>query len=111
MSVHYLQNTAAAPASLAQRRPVRLSPRQIEVLRLLGEGLSNKLIARALGISDCTVKQHIQCVMQELGAVSRLQAVIYAYRLGILPLHGAAAAPAAAGHGIAAGAGRVPLLV
>ena len=66
MSVHYLQNTTAAAATLARRGPIYLSPRQIEVLRLLGEGLSNKLIARALGISDHTVKQHAQCVMDDV---------------------------------------------
>ncbi len=111
MSVHYLQNTSAAPATLTQCSSIHLSPRQIEVLRLLGEGLSNKRIARALGISDHTVKQHIQCVMEELGAVSRLQAVIYAYRRGILALDSGAAAPAGAAFGLAVGAGRGPLLV
>lgn len=88
MSVYYLQN-ATAPAGSEQCSPFHLSRRQIEVLGLLGEGLSNKLIARALGISDHTVKQHIQCVLAELGAASRLQAVIYAHRRGLLPFNSA----------------------
>ncbi len=84
-AVLYLQQPAPACANLPAHGPVRLSPRQIEVLRLLGEGLSNKQIARLLGIADGTVKQHLQCVLEELGAVNRLQAVIYAYRRGLLP--------------------------
>jgi DNA-binding NarL/FixJ family response regulator len=87
-AVFHLQQPASACATLPARAPVHLSPRQVDVLRLLGEGLSNKQIARLLGIADGTVKQHLQCVLGELGAVNRLQAVIYAYRRGLLP-HGA----------------------
>ena len=82
-----------APARSHLPAPVHLSPRQIEVLRLLGEGLSNKQIARLLGITDGTVKQHLQCVLEELGAVNRLQAVIYAYRRGLLHFGAEDAAP------------------
>lgn len=84
MSVYYLQNATAVPPNRAQVRAFHLSPRQIDVLRLLGDGLSNKEIGRALGISYQTVKQHIQCVLEELGAANRLQAVVFAYRRGIL---------------------------
>ena len=51
-----------------------LSTRQAEVLALLCEGLANKEIARALGISACTVKLHVQGVLQKLGAANRVQA-------------------------------------
>ena len=94
MSIYYLQNPTAAQASIPPSRPTHLSPRQLEVLHLLGEGLSNKQIARALSIADGTVKQHIQCVLEEFGAVNRLQAVIYAYRKGILPRVAELSAPA-----------------
>ena len=94
MSIYYLQNPTAAQASIPPSRATHLSPRQLEVLHLLGEGLSNKQIARALGIADGTVKQHIQCVLEEFGAVNRLQAVIYAYRKGILPRVAELSAPA-----------------
>jgi ATP/maltotriose-dependent transcriptional regulator MalT len=57
-----------------------LSTRQAEVLALLCEGLANKEIARALGISACTVKLHVQGVLQKLGAANRVQAVVFAYR-------------------------------
>lgn len=89
MSVYYLQNATAVPSRPAQPSPFHLSPRQIDVLRHLGDGLSNKQIGRALGISDHTVKQHIQCVLEELGAANRLQAVVFAYRRGILAFEGA----------------------
>ena len=83
MSVHYLE-TAFIPSSDKTPRRVHLSPRQIEVLMLLGEGLANKPIGRKLGISACTVKQHVQAILREFGAANRLQAVVYAYRYGIL---------------------------
>ena len=60
-----------------------LTPRQLEVLALLCEGLSNKLICRRLGISACTVKIHITSIFRELGVTSRLQAVVLAHRLGL----------------------------
>lgn len=83
MSVHYLE-TAFIPSNDKTPRRVHLSPRQVEVLMLLGEGLANKPIGRKLGISACTVKQHVQAILKEFGASNRLQAVIYAYRYGIL---------------------------
>jgi len=51
---------------------------------LLGEGLANKPIGRKLGISACTVKQHVQAILKEFQATNRLQAVVFAYRYGIL---------------------------
>ena len=63
-----------------------LSPREMEVLRLLAEGLPNKLIARRLGISEHTVKFHINAVMGKLGAQSRTEVVILATRLGLILL-------------------------
>lgn len=106
MSVYYLQNPASTSSIFPPRAPFHLSPRQLDVLRLLGEGLSNKQIGRLLGITDGTVKQHIQCVLEELGAVNRLQAVIYAYRRGILSPESDPAAvpviPAAASAGFGA---------
>lgn len=109
MSVYYFQNATAALTGRPQCSPLQLSRRQIEVLRLLGEGLSTKLIARALGISGHTVKQHTQCVLAELGAVSRLQAVIYAHRRGILSFDSRAEEPAGARAAVGVGAGFVPL--
>jgi DNA-binding CsgD family transcriptional regulator len=62
----------------------RLTPRQLEVLTLLCEGLPNKLICRRLNISAGTVKAHISSVLRELGVASRVQAVIVARRRGLV---------------------------
>ncbi len=104
MSVYYLQNASVVPPGPSRQRAFHLSPRQIDVLRLLGDGLSNKQIGRALGISYQTVKQHIQCVLEELGAANRLQAVVFAYRRGILAFDEPGISPAT----LAAGTGFSP---
>ena len=64
--------------------PLHLTPRQLEVLSLLCEGLPNKLISRQLNISGATVKVHVGCILRELGVSSRLQAVVAAPRLGLV---------------------------
>ena len=63
-----------------------LTPRELEVLALVAEGLANKAIASRLGISDHTVKFHINAVMTKLGAQSRTEAVVRATRLGLIVL-------------------------
>jgi DNA-binding NarL/FixJ family response regulator len=63
--------------------PASLTPRQLEVLALLCEGLPNKLICRRLNIATGTVKVHISCILRELGVTSRLQAVVAAQRHGL----------------------------
>jgi DNA-binding NarL/FixJ family response regulator len=70
-----------------QARPIRLTPRELEVLSLLCEGLPNKLISRRLEISAATVKCHISRILTELGVSSRLQAVVAASRSGLLDDH------------------------
>lgn len=65
-----------APASDWSELP--LTPRQKHVLHLLTQGLSNKLIARELGVSVDTVKDHVAAVLRALGASSRTQAVFIA---------------------------------
>jgi len=61
-----------------------LSPREIEVLRMIAEGLGNKEIASKLGISDHTVKFHISAIFAKLGASSRTEAVIIGIRAGMI---------------------------
>jgi DNA-binding NarL/FixJ family response regulator len=74
-----------APARDARQDPtLHLTPRQLEVLALLCEGLPNKLICRRLNISTGTVKVHISGILRELGVTSRLQAVVAARRYGLL---------------------------
>jgi two-component system, NarL family, nitrate/nitrite response regulator NarL len=63
-----------------------LTPRELEVLQLVAEGLPNKTIADRLHISEHTVKFHINALMGKLGAQSRTEAVVRATRLGWLLL-------------------------
>jgi two-component system, NarL family, nitrate/nitrite response regulator NarL len=53
----------------------KLTPRHVEVLDLLARGMSNKLIARQLDVSDGTVKQHLNAIFRALGVTSRTEAV------------------------------------
>ena len=66
--------------NLAQISP--LSPREMEVLSLLTLGQSNKEIARQMGISYQTVKNHLASLFRKLGVEDRTQAVLYALRMG-----------------------------
>lgn len=63
-----------------------LTPRELEVLRLLAEGLPNKSIAQSLGISEHTVKFHVNAILGKLDARSRTEAVTRATRLGLILL-------------------------
>jgi DNA-binding NarL/FixJ family response regulator len=63
-----------------------LTPREVEVLELLAEGLANKAIADRLGISDQTVKFHVASIYSKLGAANRTDAVRRAVRRGLITL-------------------------
>jgi DNA-binding NarL/FixJ family response regulator len=63
-----------------------LTPREIEVLESLAEGLPNKAIAVRLGISDQTVKFHVSSICGKLGAANRTDAVRRAVRRGLITL-------------------------
>ena len=63
-----------------------LTPREIEVLELVAEGLPNKAIAARLGISDQTVKFHLTSITGKLGAANRTDAVRRAVRRGLITL-------------------------
>ena len=63
-----------------------LTARELQVLALLAEGLANKAIAARLGISDHTVKFHVNAILGKLGAESRTEAVTRAARAGLLIL-------------------------
>ena len=60
-----------------------LSPREVDVLRLIARGLENPEIAAALNISPCTAKNHVSSILPKLGVPSRVQAAIYAVRHGL----------------------------
>jgi DNA-binding NarL/FixJ family response regulator len=63
-----------------------LTPREVQVLELLAEGLSNKAIAERLAISDQTVKFHVSSICGKLGAANRTDAVRRAVRGGLITL-------------------------
>jgi len=75
-----LRRTPTAEAAEA------LTPRELEVLGLLAEGLSNKLIGVRLGISEHTVKFHVNAILDKLDVETRTEAVVRGARLGLLLL-------------------------
>ena len=75
------QRFASTPAP---RPAVRLTPRELEVLQLIADGLGTTQIARALYVSDDTVKTHVAHVLNKLGATSRANAVAIALRGGLI---------------------------
>lgn len=66
-----------------------LSPSEMEILELICQGTPNKEIARRLGISYQTVKNHVTAVLHKLGVSDRTQAVLYALKHGWFPLESA----------------------
>ena len=62
--------------------PDALTPRELEVTRLMAGGYSNKEIAGALGMSEGTVKNHVSSVLSKLGVRDRTRAVLRALELG-----------------------------
>jgi DNA-binding CsgD family transcriptional regulator len=77
----------APPQTSARSDPdATLTPREREVLELMAEGASNKMIARALGISVHTAKFHVGSVIDKLDATGRTDAVAQAARLGVIRL-------------------------
>ena len=73
-------DACSSPSSVA------LSNREMDVLRLLGRGLSNRQIAAALTVSQNTVKLHVTSILLKLGVGNRTEAVAAAVRRGILSL-------------------------
>ena len=66
------------------RDQLNLTPREIQVLRHIGLGLSNKEIASSLGISVETVKEHVQNILRKVGANDRTDAAVRAVRMGLV---------------------------
>ena len=74
-----------ADLSSQRAEPVEsLTEREIELLRLVAEGMSNKIIAQTLSISENTIKYHIRNILQKLGVQNRTEAVTHALRAGLL---------------------------
>jgi len=79
---------AIIPASSGTPDPIpeALTQRENDVLQLLAQGLTNKAIAHQLGITDHTVKFHVNAIMTKLSAQSRTEAVVIATRAGLIIL-------------------------
>jgi NarL family two-component system response regulator LiaR len=80
-----LVDQLASPRSDPRPTPDELTPRELEVLRLIAQGKSNREIARALAISDKTVKTHVSNILSKLHLADRTQAAIFAHRHGVAP--------------------------
>ncbi|MCP4424723.1 MAG: response regulator transcription factor [Chloroflexi bacterium] len=81
-----LSQSLLLPAITAPPLDDELTPRELDVLQLLAEGISNKAIAQRLKISSHTVKFHVNAIMSKLAAQSRTEAVVRATRLGLISL-------------------------
>jgi DNA-binding NarL/FixJ family response regulator len=78
-----LDRFTSVPASASTVHLDRLTPRESEVLRLVGRGMSNAEIATALFIGEPTVKTHVSRVLMKLGLRDRVQAAIVAHESGL----------------------------
>jgi DNA-binding NarL/FixJ family response regulator len=83
--------------SPARSPAAELTSRELDVLRMVGMGLSNTDIAAALVVAEATVKTHVYRVMAKLGLASRAQAVVYAYETGLVRPGEASVQPQRAG--------------
>jgi two-component system, NarL family, response regulator LiaR len=91
--VHVPAQMPAVPAGAAvpfvrderRREELTITPREIEILELIAQGLSNREIAEKLFVSENTVKSHSSRVLDKLGAKRRTQAVQFGKEFGLLP--------------------------
>jgi two-component system nitrate/nitrite response regulator NarL len=74
---------AAAPAPRGPAPFAELTPRELEILEHIADGSSNKMIARALDITDGTVKLHVKSILRKLGVRSRVEAAVTAVEHGL----------------------------
>jgi DNA-binding NarL/FixJ family response regulator len=81
-----LSSAAPAPAQAEGESSSALTPRELEVLRMMAEGVANKIIAWKLGISEHTVKFHVASILARRGASSRTEAVMIGIRKGLVLL-------------------------
>ncbi|HEX5999083.1 MAG TPA: response regulator transcription factor [Hyphomicrobiaceae bacterium] len=77
-----LSSVAGGETAELVSRMSTLTPQQVRVLMMLGEGLLNKQIAFKLGVSEATIKAHVSAILQKLGVDSRTQAVIAISKIG-----------------------------
>jgi DNA-binding NarL/FixJ family response regulator len=81
-----VQDSGAIAPPLAEESAEPLTPRELDVLEMLAEGLSNKMIAFRLSISEHTAKFHVNSILTKLNAGTRTEAVMRGVRLGLVKL-------------------------
>jgi DNA-binding NarL/FixJ family response regulator len=79
-----IEDFARRPETGARRRLAVLTPREQEVLELIGQGRNNREIGDALIVGEATVKTHVGRVLMKLGLRDRVHAVVYAYENGVV---------------------------
>ncbi len=85
MTAHLVQSLIS-PASPVQANPAEaLTPRELETLKHLAVGHSNKVIAKHLNLAESTVKAYVQSILKKLGLGSRVQAAVYAIQHNLFP--------------------------
>ncbi|PYO01067.1 MAG: hypothetical protein DMD91_08930 [Candidatus Rokuibacteriota bacterium] len=87
--IHLFRDAAPAKSASAVEddlpgAPSTLTPRELEVLRLLASGANTRVASQRLSVSPATVRNHVQNLLGKLGVHSRLEAVAYATRRGLL---------------------------
>jgi DNA-binding NarL/FixJ family response regulator len=83
VTTRLLERFGRAPAATAPSLD-HLTERELEILRLVAEGLSNGEVAERLVVSETTVKSHVSSILRKLGVRDRVQAVIAAYDAGVV---------------------------
>ncbi len=78
------ERPSTGPGQRSESPPESLTPREVEVLRLLAQGLTNREIAQKLVVSPLTIKVHVQNIIGKLGVSDRTQAAVRAVELGLL---------------------------
>ena len=73
---------------VAARATDLLTPRELDILLLLAQGMSNDDVARVLVLETSTIKSHLARMLPKLGVKSRLQAVVWAYQNGVVEVDG-----------------------
>jgi len=68
-----------------EKKAIKLTPRESEIIIMLAQGESNKSIARTLDLAESTVKIHVQGILRKLNISSRVQAAVYAVEHGLMP--------------------------
>ncbi len=80
-------NSSVAPNQSAETlRIAKLTEREREVIRLIGEGIKNRQIAERMSISEATVRHHLTSIFAKLGVADRFELVIYAFQHGLAKL-------------------------